>query len=100
MNNSFNKSQNGLYTIYDIVADDTAPVFEAKNDDVAIRKFNEIMQNSPGITPTDYELRRIGYLYRSDGSLVFTEALCTLVETECHIVDDKPSEAMFREVNK
>lgn len=49
-----------LYSLKDVVADEYGPVFEAKNDDVAIRVCKQIPQKSPDIVLSDFELYRIG----------------------------------------
>lgn len=46
-----------LYTIYDKVAQESGPLFEAKNDTVAIRMYNGV--NFPG-NREDYQLYYLG----------------------------------------
>lgn len=48
-----------LYVIYDKVACESGPIFEAKNDSVAFRDFTKVIQKDP-INPADFELLRIG----------------------------------------
>lgn len=50
----------GLYVIKDVVADDIAPVFQAHNDAVALRQFNQLIRES--YEPTDYELHKVAEL--------------------------------------
>jgi hypothetical protein len=45
----------GLYTVYDKVAEEAGPVFQAKNDGVALRNFQGILQ-SQHLNPDDYKL--------------------------------------------
>lgn len=47
-----------LYVIRDKVAEESGPVFEAKNDGVAWRKYQELLSQSQ--FSGDYELRYIG----------------------------------------
>lgn len=47
-----------MYSIYDKVADDFGPVFEAVNDAVAMRQYNIVCQKVD--YPNDYELVHIG----------------------------------------
>lgn len=46
-----------LYVIRDCVAEQNGPVFQAVNDAVAMRGYNEEMRKSP--YPSDFELIRI-----------------------------------------
>ena len=47
-----------LYTIYDKLAGEYGPVFEAKNDLVAARSFAHALKGAPAI---DYDLFQVGY---------------------------------------
>ncbi len=49
-----------IYTIYDVVAKECGPIFQGKNDEVAIRVFNSILNDTPNIKPTDYEIYCLG----------------------------------------
>lgn len=46
-----------LYCIYDKAAEESGPIFEAKNDMMALRMYNGV--NLPG-HPNDFELLKIG----------------------------------------
>mgnify|MGYP001035144656 CR=1 FL=1 len=48
-----------LYTIFDNVADEAGPIFQAKNFNVALRYVKELMKDSP-IDPKEYSLVRLG----------------------------------------
>uniref|UniRef100_UPI0040571D57 phage ORF5 protein n=1 Tax=Candidatus Electrothrix sp. TaxID=2170559 RepID=UPI0040571D57 len=52
----------GIYTIYDKVADDYAPIFEAKNESVAIRQYQGLLYNpkNPSLFPDEYQLLKVG----------------------------------------
>lgn len=52
-----------LYVIYDKVADETGPIFEAKNSSVALRNVAHVLKDS---CLTDYKLIKIGS-YSHDG---------------------------------
>lgn len=43
-----------IYVIYDKMADDNGPVFQAVNDAVAIREFSQLLENTK--YPEDFEL--------------------------------------------
>ena len=47
-----------LYTIFDKLAGEHGPVFEAKNDLVAARSFAHALKGAPAI---DYDLFQVGY---------------------------------------
>ena len=46
-----------LYTIYDKLAGEHGPVFEAKNDLVAVRSFAHALKGAPAV---DYDLYLVG----------------------------------------
>jgi hypothetical protein len=47
-----------LYTVFDVLAEEGGPVFQAKNDGVALRNFHNIIQ-SQALNPGDYQLFRL-----------------------------------------
>lgn len=49
-----------IYTIYDVVAKECGPIFQGKNDEVAVRVFNSLLNDTPNIKPTDYEIYCLG----------------------------------------
>ena len=57
--------QYGLYTIYDKVAQETGPIFEAKNDAVASRSARNLLSKS--LSADDYKLLRVGFTDKSTG---------------------------------
>lgn len=48
-----------IYVIKDTVAEECGPLFEAKNDAVAIRSFENLRKNQPN--PDDFSLWEVGY---------------------------------------
>lgn len=52
--------QTKLYVIYDVVAQEAGPVYQAPNDGVAKRNYNATMSKVPPSLRTDYKLFRIG----------------------------------------
>lgn len=50
-----------LYSVFDRVAEDYGPIFQAKNVGVAVRSFHNLMSQVKDIN--EYDLVRIGYLY-------------------------------------
>ena len=47
-----------IYTIRDKVAEEVGPLFQAKNDQVAIRQFKHLIKDSEN--PEEYELLCLG----------------------------------------
>lgn len=48
-----------LYTIYDKVAKEAGPIFEAKNDGVALRQITDMVKNQ-AIKISEYHLVKLG----------------------------------------
>lgn len=44
------------YTIYDLVAQEAGPVFQAKNDEVAYRSYNNILKDLSEASKDDFKL--------------------------------------------
>ncbi len=49
-----------IYTIYDKLAREGGPLFQAKNDQVAHRQFQTQLNSMPNIEIADFELRCVG----------------------------------------
>ena len=49
-----------IYTIYDVVAKECGPIFQAKNHDVAVRAFHSLMAETSNVMSTDYDLYCLG----------------------------------------
>jgi hypothetical protein len=49
-----------LYVIYDRVAEESGPIFEAKNDLVADRNFKKLLSEHKTELSNDFKLLRIG----------------------------------------
>lgn len=49
-----------VYTIYDKVACEAGPVFQAKNDAVAFRCFMSLIKDANAANPTDYDVYCLG----------------------------------------
>lgn len=52
-----------LYTVYDLIAEEPGPIFQAVNDGVAGRKMQQIMETVKH--KEDFVLYRIGYFTKS-----------------------------------
>lgn len=78
-----------LYTVYDSVAEEAGPIFQAVNDAVALRNYNNMMASTPHVNKDEYKLLCIG---------TFCTTVC-LVEgvnhyhvTEAKVLDEKSEE--------
>ena len=49
-----------IYTIYDKVAEECGPVFQAKNDMVAVRMLKSLVNENPNISVDEYEVYCLG----------------------------------------
>lgn len=50
-----------LYVIYDKVAEESGPLFQAKNDETAKRQFIGMIKHEKVLSPGDYNLHCVGY---------------------------------------
>lgn len=48
-----------IYVVYDRVAEESGPVFEAKNDGVAIRQYLHLIKTK-NMVPADFNLLHVG----------------------------------------
>ena len=68
-----------IYTIYDKVACESGPIFQAKNDTVALRCFMSLMKDTPNVTPSDYDVYCLGEFDTDSRSFVPEENYGKLV---------------------
>jgi hypothetical protein len=61
-----------IYSVYDVVSQEHLPIFEAKNDDVAIRDFKR-MVSQQGYNPEDYKLFCHMKVVRKDNVIDFLD---------------------------
>lgn len=66
-----------LYTIHDTIAKEYAPPFVAKNDELAKRKFQQVLMNTP--YPSDFELVKLAE-YDTDSGCVKSYSSVMVVE--------------------
>lgn len=73
----------GVYTIYDKVAQQCGPLFQAVTDGVAKRQYMQIIR-SDVVAPDDFELRRLA---------LFDETKCELSpQVPYHVVHVEPQD--------
>ena len=49
-----------LYAVYDRVAEESGPIFDAKNDGTAARAARDLVMNAKGARPHEYQLLKLG----------------------------------------
>jgi hypothetical protein len=49
-----------LYVIYDVLAEECGPIFEAKNDAVAARQYRNVMASRKAGDQAEYQLHCVG----------------------------------------
>lgn len=57
-----------LYTIYDKVAQECGPLFEAKSDAVASRSARNLLQDVQ--SPDEFRLLLVGYIDKTTGQII------------------------------
>lgn len=57
-----------LYTIYDVLAEEAGPIFEAVNDKVALRAYGQLLADVPVDSRSTFQLLDIG-MRNPDGSI-------------------------------
>ncbi len=56
----------GLYVVYDKLAEESGPVFEAKNDQVARRAYNQILGQNKVNSADEYALYKVGEIEKEE----------------------------------
>lgn len=57
-----------LYVVYDRIAEESGPVYEAKNDGVAVRKYLQMLEKS-AVRLSDYQLLCVGSIDHESNKL-------------------------------
>lgn len=70
----------GLYVVYDKVAQDSGPIFQASNVGVAIRQYKQLMA-SQSLNKQDFDLICLGYFDRISMELI-PELIIQLIPEE------------------
>lgn len=76
-----------LYVIRDIVAEEFGPVYQCKNEAVAVRRYLQIIKESC-VNPADYKLYRVGYITDETAELI-PELYCVPQKNEYNFDDDE-----------
>lgn len=66
-----------LYTVYDKIAEESGPVFEANNEGIAVRQTNHLLSQK-GINPQEYQLLFLGYIDKKSGTITPTEVIMSI----------------------
>lgn len=59
-----------LFSVFDWKAREFGPIFEAKNEDVAIRQFKNMLSSERMLCPEDYSLYCFGEFDREKGEIL------------------------------
>lgn len=59
-----------LFSVFDRKAQEFGPLFEAKNEDVAIRQFKNMLSSERMLSPEDYDLYSFGEFDREKGHIL------------------------------
>lgn len=70
-----------MYCMYDVVAEESGPIFEAKSDAVAIRSYYNVVKNHDN--PEDFTLMYVGEFDREKCEVVANQRR---IETE-HLIE-------------
>lgn len=70
--------KNNIYTIYDTVAKECGPIYQAKNHDVAVRAFKSLISDTPNVKVSDYDLYCLGEFDTEKCSFVPVEVPFTI----------------------
>lgn len=62
-----------LYVIHDKLAEESGPLFEAKNDATASRSFNQLIEQNPGTRVTEFALLRLGSIDHATNAVTLLE---------------------------
>lgn len=62
-----------IYTVFDKVADEYGPLFEAKNNNVALRQFRQLIATVVVENRDDYVLYSCGTFDHDTGTLVLSD---------------------------
>lgn len=62
-----------IYTVFDKVADEYGPLFEAKNDKVALRQFKQLIATVVVENRDDYVLYSCGTFDHDSGTMVLSD---------------------------
>ncbi len=65
-----NKVYVGLYTVYDKLAVEAGPIYEAKNDAVAVRAYKNLLGQNKVTNPDEYQLVKVGVMNKTDLTLI------------------------------
>ncbi len=68
-----------IYTIFDVVAKECGPIYQAKNDGVAYRAFKSLIGDTPNVKVDDYDIYCLGEFDTESRSFVPEENYGRLV---------------------
>lgn len=91
----------GVYSIYDKVAKYYLPIFESRNDNVAIREFKNSIKQNPFANLSEYLLVRLGTVERDSSEVEDDgEGLITLRFGELKVIWQETPENGLQEASR
>lgn len=78
-----------LYVVYDKIAGECGPVFEAKNDGVAMRQYRNLINENPTVVQDDFSLMQVGTI---DKESMIIEPLQLLLDLEVKELEEVVNE--------
>lgn len=78
-----------LYVVYDKIAGECGPVFEAKNDGVAMRQYRHLINENPTVVQDDFSLMQVGTI---DKESMIIEPLQLLLDLEVKELEEVVNE--------
>lgn len=69
-----------LYVIYDMLAEESGPIYESKNDATALRQFKRVFEQRPDSEMSSFKLLRLG-------TIDHTSSRVTLEDVPEEVVD-------------
>ena len=83
-----------LFSVYDRKAKEFGPLFEAKNEEVAIRQFKNMLASERMLSPEDYSLHSFGEFDRENGHILLEVEGNFLVFAGVNFVESKNAEVL------
>lgn len=71
-----------LYVIHDLLAEESGPIFESKNDATALRQFKRVFEDRPDSDRSSFKLLRLG-------TIDHTTSRVSLEEIPQEVVDSR-----------
>jgi hypothetical protein len=78
-----------LYVVYDKIAGECGPVFEAKNDGVAMRQYRHLINENPTVIQDDFSLIQVGTIDKESMIIEPGQDYHVLIDLEVKELEEK-----------